>query len=383
VIADGTQDEITRQIFDAAGRMRYAVDAASYVTERRFDALGHETQRIRYADKFTVADNATVATMVTLLPSTLPASAVIEETHYDNAGRVFETVDGNTVVTRLLYDALGQVTDKIEALGRVEERRTHTVYDALGRLIEQTTAYGTPEAGTKRFLYDAFGNEIAYVDPRGVDLAERDTDWALAERLRLGYTVTDTSGIRAKRANELSATEQTSLRALYTTTQTFDRLGRKLSATDALGNTTQTLYDIFGNIVKAADPKGNTGYFYYEAMLRRPATTSRARQSRPSSTPTKSRARTTNRAVPSFWPRLRVHRRAGPTSSSIASRTKAPSRSTTRWGATPRSPTPRATAKPSSTTRKATSKSTPTKTARSPNTSRSPPKTAWATRFRL
>jgi YD repeat-containing protein len=144
---------------------------------------------------------------------------VLTEIHYDNVGRVLDSVDGKGVVTRSIYDAFGNATDKIEALGLPEQRTTHSVYDALGRLTAQTTAFGTADAVTSGFRFDAFGNEIAYVDPRG---------------------------------------------PLYTTLQMFDGVNRQVGATDPLGNTTRTDYDAFGNIVRAIDPNGNAGYFYYD-----------------------------------------------------------------------------------------------------------------------
>ncbi len=306
-----TQDQSTRTVYDRANRTVFTVDAAGYVKETQYDGVGQVRSTAVYANPITLAAGAPTSADVRAAIIAAPAQDQHMAFVYDAAGRLVGTTDalgytetytydvlgnkktftnkrGDTwtygydalgqlltitqpsennapgAVTRYVYDALGNRTDTIEAQGLPEERRTHTVYDALGRLIEQTTAYGAPEASTHRFSFDIFGNEIAYVDPRGVELAERDTDWALAERLRLGYSVADADGARAKRAAELSAAEQAALRALYITTQVFDRLNRKIGATDAMGNTTQTMYDAFGNVVKVIDPNGNAGYFYYD-----------------------------------------------------------------------------------------------------------------------
>ncbi len=266
-LSTSANDETLLHVYDKDGREVYTIDALGGVTQRIYDANGNVIQRTVYATPISVPAAPTPAGIAPLVSSTNPNNQTTR-TVYDAAGRVFESVDGMGIVTRYAYDALGNVTDKTEAFGLAESRTTHTVYDKAGRLIEQTTAYGLPEAATSRFGYDAAGNQTTYIDPRGVELTECDTAWALAERLRLGYTVLDTTGTRAKRASELNATEQASLRSLYTTTQTFDPLNRKLSATDPLGNTTQTVYDTFGNIVKAIDPNGNAGYFYYDALNR-------------------------------------------------------------------------------------------------------------------
>src|SRR5262249_10329165 len=131
----------------------------------RLDGMGHETSRIRYADRYTVTDSTTVASMATtVLPATVPATAIQESATYDNAGRVYDVTDGEGAVTRSLYDALGNKTDVIRALGTSAESTTHYVYDAAGREKEETSAYNTTAAATTRFVLDAFGNRTSIID---------------------------------------------------------------------------------------------------------------------------------------------------------------------------------------------------------------------------
>ncbi|POZ61329.1 hypothetical protein C2I19_14190, partial [Chromobacterium alticapitis] len=52
LIAD-SQDQHSRTIYDAAGRAILSVDAAGYVTERKYDASGHVTDTVRYAKSIT------------------------------------------------------------------------------------------------------------------------------------------------------------------------------------------------------------------------------------------------------------------------------------------------------------------------------------------
>jgi YD repeat-containing protein len=109
------------------------------------------------------------------------------------------------------------------------------------------------------------GNRKQIIDPRGVELSTTDSAWALATRTVLKYTSDGTSSGTPLTAAQLSAAQTTALRALYTTTQEFDTLGRIIKSTDALGGVTSTKYDAFGNAVQIIDPNGNIGYFYFDA----------------------------------------------------------------------------------------------------------------------
>lgn len=165
--------------------------------------------------------------------------------------------------TRFVYDALGNLTEKSQAGANERSRATYLNYDRRGRVIEESIA-----ASVKRFAYDAFGNQTKLIDPRGVELADYDSDWALNERNALGLnkpvSATETRGLLA---SELTAAQREQLLTVYTTTQQFDRNNRKLAAVDPYSNTKSTTYDAFGNINSVTDSKG-TGYFFYDAQNR-------------------------------------------------------------------------------------------------------------------
>jgi YD repeat-containing protein len=83
-------------------------------------------------------------------------------------------------------------------------------FDAAGRTLQQIQAFGTADAATTRYVLDAFGNRTTIIDPRGVELAESDSAWALQTRKALGYgrcrqrkgvaALYDAREIRARRA---------------------------------------------------------------------------------------------------------------------------------------------------------------------------------------
>ncbi len=256
--------------FDNANRLSRKIDASGYVSTYTYDDLGYlKTETLYMTAVALPSANDDRWAYSGHVPNPAPNTDAVSGDRttsytYDHAGRLDTKIAPSLnnqagVITDYVYDALGGLTDTIEAQGLSEQRTIHSVYDKLGRLTEQTSAYGTAEAATSRFTYDRLGNQRTILDPRGVELAERDTAWAQAERVRLGYSAT---------AASLTSVQRDALKALYTTTQEFDLLNRKTAAIDALSGRTDTLYNAFGDIVKVTDPNRNAGYFYTDAQGR-------------------------------------------------------------------------------------------------------------------
>jgi YD repeat-containing protein len=246
-----TGNRITRNVFDNAGRPAISVDEMGYVTRREFDANGQETRRIRFADPYTAADTDTVATWATRIPTT-PATAVVEETAYDAAGRASQTIDGEGFITEYMYDGVGRLELKI----RYDADGTGVTeygYDPAGRLVRETAgAYG-PDSATTVYELDALGNRIKVIDPRGVELATADSPWALGQRGALGLINSEGNALLSA---ELSPEQFDQLLARYTTRNRFDAAGRLVETEDALGGITKTVRDAAGNAVKVIDPRG-------------------------------------------------------------------------------------------------------------------------------
>ncbi|MFT3857799.1 MAG: hypothetical protein QM742_09995 [Aquabacterium sp.] len=138
-------------------------------------------------------------------------------------------------------------------------RVTAYEYDAAGRLIEEIQAAGLPEQSSTRYVLDKSGRREKIIDPRGVEAAEGNSDWAKAYRLgRFGYTATPD---KIAKASDYQA-----LLGDFTTTQVFDKEGRVIESRDPLGSTTETNYDAFGNAIRIKDPNGNFGYFVFDQL---------------------------------------------------------------------------------------------------------------------
>jgi YD repeat-containing protein len=262
-------DRTTRTYYDAAGRLRYSVDAEGYLTRYGYNERGDQTSLVVFGVNHgansarPITDSDTLATL-DALTATLVAADVQHVSDYDRVGRLrtetVQTTAGAFDATRYAYDALGRLVDTTHHWNMTAWSVTHRDYDAAGRLTDVYEAYGWPAQTHVHYELDKMGNRLKIVDTRGTELAERDNvAWAQNTRVALGYPAL---------VADLSGWQKDQLKALYTTTQEFDAVGQLIQSTDALGGVTKTAYDVFGNAVKITDPNGSVGYFYFDAENR-------------------------------------------------------------------------------------------------------------------
>ncbi len=220
---------ITEYSYDVSGKLLYTIrriadENSVYYTEYRYDAAGHMTSQIQYADAYAYA-GVVPSAIAAQIGSTLPSTAVQTSFTYDVDGRITDSFDGLGVCTHTVYDALGRVTDTTVAYGTADASTTHIVYDAAGRVSSQTAAYGAPEAATTSFTYDGLGHVLTRTDARG-----------------------------------------------NTSTYTYNTLGQLLSSSvpiDASNYAVTTFqYDAFGNAIVLNDSRGNNTYNFYDSLDR-------------------------------------------------------------------------------------------------------------------
>lgn len=119
-------------------------------------------------------------------------------------------------ITKITYDAHGNLTDKVEASNfPLEARTTHYVYDSLNQLTDKTDARGN----RTHYEYDAKGNLLHEYDPNKTTV-------------RIDYTY-DAAGNRLTQTDALG----------HTTCFKYDKLGRVTTEIDALHHKTITTYD--------------------------------------------------------------------------------------------------------------------------------------------
>ncbi|MFK3647531.1 LysM peptidoglycan-binding domain-containing protein [Lysobacter enzymogenes] len=260
----------TMWFYDAAGREVFSYDALGYFSERVYDAAGQVSSTTRYQRRWGMwgTDRAILLTDTGASLSALLATTGGGQTttyRYDAAGRVFEKTDAGGVVSRYEYDGMGRVVNEYSAWGTAQQVQAKRRYDASGHLIEEINAFGKPEAATTRYAYDAFGQRIAVTDPRGVEAAESDSQWALATRKR--FDLVNETGAPL-RASDLSASDRESLMNRYTSRWVYDANGRVTAQYDNEGWAERRTYNAFGDAVAVADRGNAEGYFYFDAMGR-------------------------------------------------------------------------------------------------------------------
>lgn len=232
---------------------------------------------------------------------------------YDAAGRRISTTDGYGYKTLFFYDAGGRLTHTINALGEVTERQ----YDTLGQL-SATIEYGTRLASLtgltgglvstalttavngirnatldskQSFTYTARGqlsssrdaigngtissyNAFGELTNRTQDLgggAQRVQTLILDRRGLVTGTVTDASGVNAITSAVYDAfgrlTRSTDANG-NVLQQSYDRLGRATSTTDALNAVRSTNYDAFDRVLTQTDALGLVTSYVYDNVLR-------------------------------------------------------------------------------------------------------------------
>jgi YD repeat-containing protein len=305
-----TTDRVTRNYYTARGELRYAVDAEGYVTRFDYDAEGRTIGTARWDTAITASDSTTIANVATLATGTYATTA----TSYDMDGRVATRTDGEGVVTGYVYNANGTLLWTTVATGTSDEAKTVYEYDNAGRVVTRYDAYGTAEVAITRFTYDGFGNVLTVTDPAaavttrtydrlGQVLSEinplsgavayqynafGEAVKATDERGNVSFSYYDTLGRvtlsydagqygtqssytvfgelasvkrwynKANNAGSVTVTTQPTFTADAardaTTSFLYDKVGRLLGSTDALGAVVSYTLNAFGDIVTEVDP---------------------------------------------------------------------------------------------------------------------------------
>lgn len=197
--------QVTRYAYDAADRLAYTLDPLGNLLRTRYDAEGRTVQTVGYATPIdmTGLPAAPAALTIAQLDAKVVANAArdsVEHRVLDKDGRLAATVNGLGEVVKYLYDANGNVIDRIAYANRIalaswtvgslpaptadaaRDQRLRTVYDQLNRAIYTIDGVGA----VKRTIYDANGNvveRLAYATT--VPVATAATASALAAAINL------------------------------------------------------------------------------------------------------------------------------------------------------------------------------------------------------
>jgi YD repeat-containing protein len=190
-VLDNGDDQVTTNRYDAAGRLRFVIDAELAVREFKYDGLTRQTQSIAYFNKVTDRSTNPVADTAQrdrinrfiydredrLILSVDPESYVVHHT-YDAAGR---KVKETRFATRAA-NANGDSLSGLNVAASVNDQSTYWFYDGSGRLVAEVDA----ERYVTSYLYNS-GNQQIQKTRHATALSE-----AAVSALNIGAATTGT-----------------------------------------------------------------------------------------------------------------------------------------------------------------------------------------------
>ncbi len=271
---ESADDRVTRFAYDGAGRLVFTVDAGGALEELAYDAIGRLTGRTRYANRPALGSGDYG---VSTIQGKVVANNAIDQAEsyeYNAAGHLVKTTDALGFSEQYGHDGIGNRvtfinkkgdtwTYSYDAGGRMKEEVspvvalawqatagsvavsfadapvvTRMAYDALGQLVSRTEAAGRLEERTTTFGYDAAGRQVL------VSLGWAPVYDAASDTLATSGTVGP-----AEKSVKLD------------TVTFYDTLGNAVANVDAHGALSQKVYHAMGRVAYEVDAEGYiTGY---------------------------------------------------------------------------------------------------------------------------
>jgi YD repeat-containing protein len=250
--------EISRYVYDSAGRVRFSLSGEGRVSESRYNAQGLVTDSINYTSgTYNVGGLSrtlvlTEEQLVTWANAQDRSKTELTRFHYDQVGNLssktaYASVDsaGNGIagnantVTEYVYSEYGQLLQTISVTGTARDQKTTLsshVYDGMGRLLSSTS--------------DGVTTSSSYADKR-ITVTNSATNLSVA-------TVYD---IRGRVLSVTSSGDgQNRITKHY-----YDDAGRRVMSEDALGRRRYTFYDAAGRVSYKVSADGAVTSFSYDA----------------------------------------------------------------------------------------------------------------------
>jgi YD repeat-containing protein len=248
--------------YDGDNRQVATVNEEKYLQKSTYDSLGNVTAEQYFANK--VTGSVTPAAIPTVTTSILDRTS---QFFFDGNGQLEKEIEASGAERIYLLDSLGNISVETDALGH----QTKYTYDTECRVKSVETADGTRTT----YIYDLVGNNTRITSAAGTaEEAVQVMGYDFANRL-----------VSQKDFLDLNLTGSNYLETRFT----YDRVGNKVSKTDAENNTAtwkydlnnreesaidpyleniDTSYDAFGNVVQVTDAMGGVTTNYFDANNR-------------------------------------------------------------------------------------------------------------------
>ncbi|MBX3604597.1 MAG: hypothetical protein KF788_04970 [Piscinibacter sp.] len=277
-VVASAQDRKTAMYYDAGGRQRFTVGADDAFGETLYDALDRVTESRQFDFKVTLAaGDRSEAKLQTLRGShAVGDGSTRGETYdYDAGGRRIGLTDAAGFSESLAYDALGNLRSRVDKKGntwtyaydqlgrKVKEStpplrfqlagetqppatdrtlETHFVYDALGDLKQRIEAANTADARTTDFEYDRQGRLTKTSQPGWYDAQTGQVEGSDA----VGRFRRETQLTYDALGNTVRTRTRTGVDSYQYEYSTYDALGQLLHQVDALNHVSAFAYNSFG-----------------------------------------------------------------------------------------------------------------------------------------
>ncbi|WP_345305001.1 putative Ig domain-containing protein, partial [Lysobacter hankyongensis] len=263
-----TQARTTRYLYDAASRQRFVLDAALAVSEQRYDAIGRVLETRSYGNLLangTAIDTASVAAWA---QGQSLADVRRVANSYDAAGQLISRSDALGNAEIFAYDGAGRMLTRTDRMGAVWTYQ----YDASGRRVSElgppvavTTldSAGNAQMATRsirtRLEYDALGNLTRRIEDADTAGA-RTTDYAYDTR---GHQIRTTLPDAGTLNVATGAIVASGVRPTIETT--YDALGRAVVQKDAGDRYSYKVYDALGRVAYEIDQESYVTAYGYSA----------------------------------------------------------------------------------------------------------------------
>ena len=242
-------DQVTRAVYDAAGRKQYSIDAVGDVTKYVYDGANRITEEVQYATAITVA-----ASVGEMLPSDVsmgddPGNRQTRN-FYDNDGHLTGTLDAAGYLVEYSYDGAGQLVKRV-AFATL----TNSTYWQNGTLDQLRPAQdNTPPDRdiTSYFFYDGEGRQTGVLDGEGY-LTETvyDPEGNVSQQIRYDSVRTYSAGATVDSLRPTGVTT-------HTTSYQYDGENRLIQKADYEGTVQTNKYDNIGNLLSTTNAAGSS-----------------------------------------------------------------------------------------------------------------------------
>ncbi|WP_344121994.1 DNRLRE domain-containing protein [Streptomyces blastmyceticus] len=253
---------VSRNEYDAAGRVTATTDALGNTKRFSYDQLGRMVQREE-------PRSSKLLGLVTEPGKSVPSGAgAVWSYTYSHTGEQLSETDPTGARTESTYDGLGRIATATQVERKSGQTRYFTstfAYDDADRMVSRTT----PAGDTTRYTYDALGQLTGTEDPSGVRTS---TGYDMAGRVisntdALGRSVRQTYDQAGRMTGQLWLDKDDN--PLRDRSFRYDFAGNVAASTDAKGKTTSFSFDAQNQLVRQVEPVGSgksiTTTFGYDA----------------------------------------------------------------------------------------------------------------------